>query len=95
MLSWDDKDPQEVLPNQLNWVPRLAAGDELVFSDWAITNEDDDGELLIQESVFSTTAATVWLAAGTVGIRYHLTNTVQTQQGWTMEQTVRLRITQK
>lgn len=94
-LSWDPKDPQEVLANGINWATRLAEGDTIQTSVWAITNVDDDGALVIDTSEHSDTSTTVWLSGGTLGKRYSLTNTITTAQGWTRELTVKLKIKSK
>lgn len=94
MISWPDpKDPNEVLPYTLDWLPRLGDDILIAMSTWAVAN--NDGFLVVISSDNTDTDTTIWLSGGTVGARYELTNTVTTDFGWTMEQSFRLRIRQK
>ena len=95
-LSWEPKDPQEVLDYSIDWNNRISSGDALDSSAWAITTDPDSG-LTIDSNTFdgAVGTATVWLSGGTLGQEYALTNTVTTSGGRTMEQTVRLKIQAK
>lgn len=97
MINWpDDKDPDEVLPYSLDWRPRLGDATLLVASWWEIPLElNPDMSLQQFASEFTPTHSTVWLRYGTEGMRYTLLNRVQTDTGWTMDQSIRLRVRSK
>lgn len=89
MLTWPDKDPDEVLDYQINWSARLA-GDTIVTSDWIVP------DTITQDSASKTSSTTtIWLSGGTLNERVELTNRITTAGGRTMDQSVRLRIKQK
>jgi len=93
MLTWPPKDPEEVLDYDIDWSQRLDTGDTITGSTWEIA--DDDATLTIDSNSFSNTATKVWLSEGTLGSVYKLTNTITTDDGRTMEQTVKLKIRAK
>lgn len=90
-LSFDPKDPDEVLDYKLDWTERLA-GDTIVSSMWQASPAEG---LVIDRSSFTTTETVVWLSEGTIGASYLLLNRVQTDGGRTFDQTVKLRIKSK
>lgn len=91
MLSWPNKDPNEVLDYELSWARRLADGDTIAGSTWLV----DVGDVTVDSDTFTDTKATVWLSGGTVGTRCTLTNRVTTAGGRTMDQSVGIRIREK
>ncbi|UXN70897.1 hypothetical protein N8A98_06835 [Devosia neptuniae] len=86
-LSWDAKDPNEVLDYDLNWAARLS-GDTIVTSTWLLA----DGALVIDSDEQSGTATKVWLSGGAEGVSYTLTNRVVTSGNRTMDESVRIKI---
>lgn len=91
VLTWDSKDPDEVLDYQVNWADRLAEGDTLESSSWIAP----DGALVVVSDSFTTTTTTIWLSGGELGESYDLVNRVVTVGGRTHDQTVRLKVRAK
>lgn len=91
-LTWDPKDPDEVLDYKLDWSARMVEDDTITTSIWlpvdGLTVDSDD----IGEDGASTT---IWLSGGTLDASYDLTNRVTTSGGRTMDQTVKLKIKAK
>lgn len=88
-LSWDAKDPDEVLDYTIDWTARLA-GDTIAASTWVVPagiTKDSDS--------FTTTGTVIWLSAGAIGEAYELTNRIDTAGGRTMDQTVKLKVKAK
>lgn len=89
MLTWPNKDPDEVLDYQIDWSERLGV-DNIVTSLWIIpTGITKDSETFALKNTY------IWLSAGVLGSLYTLTNRVTTSGGRTMDQSVRLRIAEK
>jgi hypothetical protein len=93
MLQWPEKDPNEVLDYQLDWAdpedPRLEASELLLTSVWSIVL----GDVVIDSSSFTAGGlSTVWLSAGSSGMKCELLNRVTTSKGRTYDKTVVLRI---
>jgi hypothetical protein len=93
-MSWDPKDPEEVLDFDLDWSARLVDGDTITSSTWIIATEPDSA-LINQSDASSATATKVWLAGGTLGATYLLTNRVVTAGGRTMDHSEKLKIRAK
>jgi len=91
-LTWPPKDPDEVLDYQIDWSDRLTS-ETILTSAWTISGSDsvlsEDSNSIAGESTV------IWLSAGTLGVRYTLTNRITTSGGRTMDQTVRLKIQSK
>lgn len=88
---WPDKDPDEILDYSIDWNPRVLDDDSIVSSSWTITTTD--GALVIDTAVPAINGiTTVWLSGGTPAYTYILTNRVETDDGRTMDQSVRLLI---
>jgi len=82
-ITWESKDPDEVLDYSLDWSTRLGA-DTISTSDWpdfpaGLTNDNETN---------TTTTTTIWLSGGTAGNTYQLTNRIVTTGGRTYDQTV-------
>lgn len=90
-LSFDPKDPDEVLDYKLDWTERLA-GDTIVSSIWQMSPADG---LVIDRHSFTVTETVVWLSEGTLGATYELLNRIQTDGGRTFDQTVKLKVRAK
>lgn len=81
------KDPDAVLDWEIDWSAWLDTGETIVTSTWIVP----DG--LTQDSDSSTgTTATVWLAGGTVGTRYTVTNRITTSAGRTDDRSIRISV---
>lgn len=87
MLATQVKDPDETRDVALDWSARLAAGEVLAASSWAV----DAGVTIVQES-YSNSTATARLAGGAAGSRYELTNTVTTSLGRTYNESIDLEV---
>jgi hypothetical protein len=85
--AWPPKDPDETLDFVMDWSERLASGDEITASVWT----DPDGIVTASDSM-TTTTTTLWLSGGTLGETYTFTNTVTTDQGRIMQQTVKIKV---
>jgi hypothetical protein len=89
MLTWPNKDPDEVLDYQINWTSRLD-GDTISTSTWIIP----DGIVGGDEDISGSTTI-LWLSGGTLGDRYTITNRITTAGGRTMDQSVKITIRAK
>lgn len=91
-LSWPPKDPDELLDYEIDWTKRMPASDSIAASTWVAPT----GLSKVVESVIeSNKVAVIWLAGGAVGETYPVLNTVTTQEGRIMQQTVRLKVKSK
>lgn len=80
------KDPDAILDYHINWSEWLnetGDGDYIVTSEWIVP----DG-ITAQDEEFTMNTATVWLAGGTAGKRYPLTNRVTTARGRRDDRTI-------
>jgi len=93
MLKWPYKDPDEVLDYQVDWSPRLEAGDTIISSTFIPQYSTND--LVIDQQISTATTATVWLSGGTLGSVYTFVNRVVTDGGRTMDQSVSIQIKTK
>jgi hypothetical protein len=87
MLS---KDPDAFLDYGVNWTAWLAEGETIAASEWEI----EDGVTGSSES-FTDTTTTVWVADGTVGTVYTLTNRITTSEGRIDDRSLRIQIRQR
>lgn len=89
MLTWPNKDPDEVLDYELDWSVRLGT-DTISTSTWivptGITKNSDTSD---------STSATIWLSGGTAGESYTFTNRITTTGGRTMDESVKLKVKDK
>lgn len=88
-LTWPNKDPDEVLDYQIDWLPRLI-DDTIASSSWTVPVG-----LTNVSSSFTDTRALVWLSGGTIGESYSILNRIVTAAGRTMDQTVTLTVAAK
>ena len=96
MLTWPNKDPDEVLDYELDWAdpdhPRLVSGETLVTSTWTVV----EGDVVVDSEDFAPSGlTTIWLSAGSPGTLCVLLNRVTTSGGRTYDQSVKLRIRSK
>lgn len=93
ILTWAEKDPDDVEDRYLDWTDRLSeAGDTIVSATWAVTPTGDAGDLAIDSQSETTVLTTVWLSAGRAGITYLLTCHIVTAGGREIDQTVKLKV---
>lgn len=78
------KDPDETLDYIINWAVHLGS-DTISSSSWVA----EDG-ITIDSDTNTTTTATVWLSGGTLKAYYLVTNTIITDGGRTLEQSIRI-----
>ena len=90
ILRWPDKDPNETLDYRLNWRARIPAGDKITSSAWSSPAGITKGV-----NTYTDYTTTLWLSAGTIGETYSFTNTVNTQAGRILEQTVEITVVSK
>jgi len=83
-MTWQFKDPNEVLDYQVDWTAALA-GDTISTSNWTVPSG------ITQDSAANTTTtATIWVSGGTDGTRYDLTNRITTTAGRTFDRVISL-----
>lgn len=90
-IAWDDKDPDDVLDYQINWVGSLPRNDTISTSTFTIPTTD--GALTIDSDTNDDYRTTVWLSGGTEGYTYSVQNRIVTVGGRTLDQTVSLTVT--
>lgn len=83
------KDPDAELDYRLDWSEWLAS-DTISTSTWSA-----DTGITVTTSTNTTTTATVWLAGGTLGQAYTVTNRVVTAGGRTDERSFLVVITER
>lgn len=92
--AWPAKDPDERLDYRINWNARLLVNrvsDTIVDSDWSVSGSG----LTVYSSNYDGPVTTVWLAGGTAGQTYNVTNTITTAANRIMTQTVKLQIQER
>lgn len=77
------KDPGSTLDWQFNWASWLENGEAVTGSTFVA-----DSGITIASNSFTATTATVWLAGGTAGTKYKVTNSVTTNQGRSDERSI-------
>ena len=84
------KDPDAVKDYTIDWSEWLEdIADTITSSSWEV---DEGSGLTIDSDSSTTTAATVWLSAGTEGTRYRVRNRIVTDGGRTEDQSLFIRI---
>lgn len=81
------KDPQATLDYLFDWSGWLATGETITASTMTATTG-----ITVQSASFTTTTATVWLAGGTLGTAYQVTNHVTTNAGRQDDRTITITI---
>lgn len=89
-VKWDPKDPDEVDDRTLLWRRRLATGDTIITSDW--TPLDEGYELVIDSDQFTDNTTTAWLSGGLDGSTYRFLNRITTNDGRTLDETVKISV---
>ncbi len=90
MLTWPDKDPDELLDYEIDWSARLVDGDTISAATWEVPTGITE-----ETTSHADTTATIWLSGGTLGTRYTLTSRVTTTGGRIMDQSVRIKVKAK
>lgn len=91
MLTWPNKDPDEVLDYLVDWTARLDLAENISTSAFTVVS----GDVVIQTMSFTTKKSTVWLTGGTSGISCVLRCLITTTAGRTYDEAVRLRVRSK
>lgn len=86
------KDPDAVLDYSVDWSSWLGS-DEIATSTWEITGTDSD--LTVTTDSKTTTATTVWLSGGTLGVIYSVVNRITTDGGRTDDRTIAVQMVEK
>jgi hypothetical protein len=81
------QDPGETLDYSVDWTVRLAAGDSVATSAWAISPSGPTLSGATETGSVATTLVTGLVLAGI----YRLTNTVTTAEGQTMRESITIR----
>lgn len=89
-VTWDAKDPDEVLDRALDWTVRLPDGDIIETSSWIVP----DG-IIKNSDHHSDTTTTIWLSGGELYKTYTLVNRVVTRDGRTLDQSAEIRVSVK
>lgn len=89
MTTWPAKAPDEVLDYKVDWSSRLV-DDTITASEWSVIL----GDVVINSDSFTTTSATVWLSAGTVGVA-RVKNKITTAGGRVITEVFDLQLAQK
>jgi hypothetical protein len=92
ILRWErTKDPDESVDYTFNWVNQLST-DIITGSSYTYTADPDNTPLVIYNTTFTDTVATLWTSGGTEGTDYYITNRITTLGGRTLEQTGLLKV---
>lgn len=84
------KDPDAILPYQVDWSDWMPAGDTLTDSEW-----EADAGITVDSDTNTTTVTTIWLSGGAVGAVYSLTNHVTTAGGREDDRTITVTIRER
>lgn len=91
--SFIEKDADAYLDYSVDWSDWMNEGDSIASSSFTIESiPDDPNPITTNQNTFSsgTNIATVWLAGGTAGNHYRITNTITTVNGLTDERFFRI-----
>lgn len=87
------KDPDAILDFHFDWTDWLVNGDTILTSQIIASAGITVGDgVLAPVPSFTTTNTTYWLAGGTAGKPYTITNRITTSQGRTDDRTMTIRI---
>lgn len=88
---WDPKDPDNIEDFAVDWADRLVPGDQINGSTFTIVS----GTVVIDDSDFDDTTATVWLSGGTADETCSILNRVTTVGGRQYDCTKTLKIKER
>ena len=84
------KDPAAILDYTVRWVDWLNSDDQISTSTWAVPSG-----IVTTTNSNTNSDAVIWLASGTVGQIYEVTNRIITADGRQTEQTISVLIEDK
>jgi len=87
MLYWPDKDPGDNLDYSLNWAARLSAGETITTSIWSAP-----AGITLSSGGNTSSMTTCWIGGGLAGQTYVVVNTITTNAGRTMNQSVTINV---
>lgn len=93
MATRINKDPNARLDYGIDWSDWLPAGDSITSSTWTISGSD--AALTQSEESHSSSQTGVWLAGGTLGGQYTVTNHIVTTAGREDDRTLTIMIVQR
>ncbi|HZZ81616.1 MAG TPA: hypothetical protein VFE62_24150 [Gemmataceae bacterium] len=76
--------PTELLDYEINWATRGLGIDIIATSAWIASSSD----ITLTNETFTNTTTTFWLTGGIPGAYYTITNTITTEGGRTMQETI-------
>ena len=92
---WPAKAPAERSDYGLRWTKYMPVGDRVVESEWDYESEESGDTSLVLDTpgiAEDGRLTMVWLSGGIDGVTYHVTNTVVTQGGRTLQQWRRIKV---
>ena len=90
-LTHFTKDPDGIIDYTVRWTSWLSSGDTILSSSWALPS----GDLVAVSETRTNTDAIIFLASGTVGQIYPVTNRITTNDGRQNDQTISILIEEK
>lgn len=81
------KDPDAVLDWHFDWTDWLSSGETITSSNFFVTSG-----LVVNSTSFTSSNTTIWLAGGSAGTPYTVTNRISTNQGRTDDRSVTVRV---
>jgi hypothetical protein len=88
-LNFSNKDPDDDLPYELDWIDAMEDQTTIVDSIWEIPEG-----LTSHDPSINGKRTQIWLSGGTQNAIYMITNQITTNDGWKLSQSVRLRMSQ-
>lgn len=85
------KDPQAVLDYKLDWSQWLPTNDTITNSTFTVVDAGAQG-VVVDDTAFTPTTATVWLSGGLAGVRYTVTNHITTAAGREDDRSLRITV---
>lgn len=92
------KDPSSLEPFGFDWTPWLAeidAAETITASTWTVTGSDAALTVTAQSIVTGNLKTQVKVSAGTVGVRYTITNHITTSSGFVDERSFLVAVQQR
>jgi len=85
------KDPQAVADYKLDWSQWLPTNDTIANSTFTVVDPGAQG-VVVDDTAFTSTTATVWLSGGLAGVRYTVTNHIVTAGGREDDRSLRITV---
>lgn len=86
------KDPEARLDYGLDWSEWLVEGETITASTWTLATANPDTVLTTSSQSHTDTVTVVWLAGGTLGADYEVTNHIVTSAGREDDRTHKIRV---